>query len=89
MAPLIAAAPTIATVAATGFSIFKGFKSLTSSRDSQPSNQVIPQAATPQVADGTAARRRRRIGRNALILTDQEDILGNPVTLGRSALTAF
>lgn len=90
MAPLIAAAPTIFKVASAGFSIFKGIRSLTSSRANQPSAQgVPPAAATPQVADDTAARKRRRIGRNALIFTEQEDILGNPTITGRNRLIAF
>lgn len=97
MAPLIAAAPAIASfagsaasIAGAGFSIFKGVRSLFSSRSSQPSRQGTPQAGpAPRVADDSVARRRRRIGRNALILSDQEDILGNPTTLGRSQLTAF
>ncbi len=89
MAPLIAAAPAIASLAGAGFSIFKGIKSLTSgggSRESQP--QPFSQRPTPQVAASSAARKRRRIGRNALILSDQEDILGEPAVLGRSQLTA-
>ena len=89
MAPLIAAAPAIASIAGAGFSIFKGIKGLTSSKSSQPSQQPISQPATPRVADDSVARRRRRIGRNALILTDQEDILGEPTITGRNTLTAF
>ena len=94
MAPLIAAVPAILAVGktvATGFSIFQGVKGLFSSKSSQASAQGTPQQAipTPQIADATVSRKkRRRIGRNALIQTDQEDILGNPTTTSRSFLTS-
>lgn len=89
MAPLLAAAPAIASIAGAGFSIFKGVKGLFSSKSSSASQQPAQQQSTPRVADDSGARRRRRIGRNALVLTDQEDILGETATTGRSALTAF
>ncbi len=56
-------------------------------RDSASS--TLQQTSVPQVADDSAAKRRRRIGRSALIFTDQEDILGEMPSLGRGELIAF
>ncbi len=52
--------------------------------------QSTLQPSVPQVSNEAAAqKRKRRIGRSALIATEQEDILGDPPTLGRNVLTAI
>lgn len=53
---------------------------------SKPSPRPIPQVAAPQGETAAERARRRRIGRAALIKTDQEGQLG--VTTGRNVLTA-
>lgn len=51
-------------------------------------SRTLQTSGVPQVADDSVSKRRRRIGRSALIFTDQNDILGEP-TLGRNELLAI
>lgn len=97
----VAATATAAAVAGTGFSLlgagigaaagaglgFSAKKFLSSGKDS--ASKTLQTQTTPQVADDSAAKKKRRIGRNALIFTDQEDILGETPSISRNELIAF
>lgn len=61
---------------------FLGGKGNSAGRTLQDSN-------IPQVANEAAAKKTRRIGRAALIFTDQEDILGETPSISRNELIAF
>lgn len=49
----------------------------------------VTPSAVPQVADDSGAKKRQRVGRNALILSNQEDILGGEASTSRNVLTAI
>lgn len=46
-------------------------------------------ATPPSVADDRGSKRKRRAGRNALVLTDQENILEDEADTSRNRLVAF
>lgn len=49
----------------------------------------ITSAVPPSVADDSGSKRKRRAGRNALILTNQENILEAETDTSRNRLVAF
>jgi len=49
----------------------------------------VTPSVPPSVADDSVSKRKRRIGRNALILSNQEDILGGEASTSRNVLTAI
>ena len=72
-----------------GFFAKKAIGSLFSKSKSDSSSKTVESVAAPSVADDTAAAKKRRlIGRSALVKSQQDDILGGP-SIGRNELTAI